>query len=113
MRRRLRLEATHMTTNPDILRDDIAELYLKRTVGECSERVFHRELAERTVDLYRAIIERGLEADEIILAEHHAISSHFRLTQSVLREPEQNATSLYLTDRRLLRLRSVVMPEQP
>jgi hypothetical protein len=113
MRRGLRLEAIHMTTNPDLLRDNLGDLYLKRTVGDVSERVFQRELAERTVDLYRAVIQRSLEADEKLLADHHSISSHFRLTQSVLREPEQNATSLFLTDRRLLRLRSIVMPDQP
>jgi len=113
MRRELHPEAIHMTTSPEVLRDNLKELYSKHTVGDVSERVFQGEVAELTVALYRAVIQRSLEADERILAEHHTISSHFRLTQSILREPEQNATSLFLTDRRLLRLRSKVMPGQP
>ena len=37
----------------------------------------------------------------------------FDLTQSVLREPEQEAVSLFATDRRLFRIQSILMPNRP
>ncbi|MFZ2445662.1 MAG: hypothetical protein WAW37_04850 [Syntrophobacteraceae bacterium] len=101
------------TIDVEPLRQRIAKLHVDRTVGDVTEKRFMREVAEATVDLYRAVIKRKLAEGEEILAEHHAISSHFRVTQSLLREPEQHATSLFLTDRRLLRLRSTVFPGQP
>jgi hypothetical protein len=102
-----------MTTDPELLRRRISKLFIDRTVGDVTERVFQREIAERTVDLYRAVVEGRLAEGEEMLAEHHAISSHFRVTESLLKEPEQHATSLFLTNRRLLQLRSTVMPGQP
>jgi hypothetical protein len=50
---------------------------------------------------------------ETIECEHHTIWTHFRLMQSILREPAQQATSLFLTDRRLYRLQSTIMPDRP
>lgn len=102
-----------MTTEIDSLRKRIGKLYIDRTVGDVTERAFQREIAESTVDLYRAVIKTKLTGDEELIADHHSISSHFRVTQSLLKEPEQHATSLFLTDRRLLRLRSTVFPGQP
>jgi len=102
-----------MTTDVDSIRRSIGKLYIDRTVGDVTERVFQREIAERTVDLYRAVIERKLAEGEDLIAEHHTISSHFKVTQSLLKEPEQQATSVFLTDRRLLQLTSTVFPGQP
>jgi hypothetical protein len=102
-----------MTTDPELLRRRISKLFIDRTVGDVTERVFQREIAERTVDLYRAVIKGRLAEGEDLLAEHHAISSHFRVTQSLLKEPEQHATSLFLTNLRLLQLKSTVFPSQP
>ena len=45
--------------------------------------------------------------------EHHTIWTHFRLMSSILREPAQQATSLFLTDRKLYRIQATIMPDQP
>jgi hypothetical protein len=102
-----------MTTNAEVLRESLGQLYLKRTIGDVTERVFQHQLAEKTVDLYRAVIRDKLAQGEELVAEHHTISSHFRMTQSVLKEPENHAISFFLTNRRLLRLRSTLLPGQP
>ncbi len=102
-----------MTIDPGALRHSLAKLHVDRTVGDVTEKVFQREVAEKTVDLYRAVIKGKLGEGEDILAEHHSISAHFRMTQSLLKEPEQHTVSFFLTDRRLLRLRSTVFPGQP
>ncbi|MCE5336288.1 MAG: hypothetical protein LLG06_17050 [Desulfobacteraceae bacterium] len=102
-----------MTTDADLLRRHIGKLYIDRTVGDVTERVFQRKIAEKTVDLYRAVIAKRLAEGEEIKAEHHTLSSHFRVTQSVLKEPEQHATSLFLTNLRLLQLTSTIFPGQP
>ncbi len=103
-----------MTTDVDVLRRRIGKLYIDRTIGDVNERSFQRQVAERTVDLYRAVVQQAkLRKGEEIQVEHHTLSSHFRLTQSVLKEPEQHATSLFLTNLRLLRLTSTIFPGQP
>ena len=63
--------------------------------------------------LYRAIIKKKMAGNETIECEHHTIWTHFRLMQSILREPAQQAVSLFLTNRRLLRIQSTIMPDQP
>ncbi len=101
------------TTDLDKLRQEIAELYPKRARGDLRERDFQAQVAEQTVALYRATIKERMAEGETILGEHHTIWTHFRLMQSILREPAQQAISLFLTDSRLYRLRSTIMPEQP
>lgn len=105
--------STRTKTDPDAIRLDLKKICDKRVVGDLREKDFQRALAERTVDLYRAVIRPRLERDEKIMCEHHVIQSHFKITQSVLKEPEQRATSLFATDRRLVRLRSMVKPNSP
>ncbi len=95
------------------LRGKIAQLYPKRNIGDLTERDFQKQVAEQTVALYRAIIKRRMSKGEAIDCEHHTIWTHFRLMQSILRETAQQAVSLFLTDRRLFRLQSTVMPNQP
>jgi len=102
-----------MKTDLKELRDRIAELYPKRERGDLTERIFQERLTELTVALYRAVIRTRMAEGEIIECEHHAIWTHFRLMQSILREPAQQATSLFLTDRKLYRLQSTIMPNQP
>jgi len=102
-----------MRTDLNELRRKIAELYPKRDIGDLKERDFQAELAVRTADLYRAVIIEWLAEGETIECEHHTIWTHFRLMQSILREPAQQATSLFLTNRRLFRLQSTIMPNQP
>lgn len=102
-----------MTTDLDKLRQNIAELYPKRDRGDLKERDFQAHVANKTVDLYRAIIKERLAEGETIECEHHTIWTHFRLMQSILREPAQQATSLFLTDRSLYRVQSTIMPDRP
>jgi hypothetical protein len=102
-----------MKTDINRLRNQIAQLYPKRDRGDLTEAVFQRELAELTVGLYRAVIWLRMAESESIECEHHTIQNHFRLMRSVLREPDQQATSLFLTDRRLYRLQSTIFPGQP
>jgi len=95
------------------LRNKIAQLYPKRDRGDLTERDFQKEVAEQTMALYRAIIKRKMAGGETIECEHHTIWTHFRLMQSILRETAQQAVSLFLTNRRLFRLQSTIMPNQP
>ncbi|MHB8123563.1 MAG: hypothetical protein ACYDG4_15570 [Desulfuromonadaceae bacterium] len=102
-----------LTTNLNELRQKIAELYPKRDRGDLKERDFQAKVAEQTVALYRAIIKERMAEGETIECEHHTIWTHFRLMSSILREPAQQATSLFLTDRSLYRVQSTIMPNQP
>ncbi len=100
--------------NPmDDIREEIRRLHLAHARGDLREKAFQRALAQRTMELYRALAESSLLPGEEILQEHHVVEAHMRLTQSVLKEPEQMATSLFLTDRRLLRVRSWIQPGRP
>jgi len=102
-----------MKTDLDNLRQQVAELYPKRDRGDLKERDFQALVADRTVALYRAIIQEKMAEGESIECEHHTIWTHFRLMSSILREPAQQATSLFLTDRRLYRVHSTILPYQP
>jgi hypothetical protein len=102
-----------MKTDIKELRNKIAQLYPKRDRGDLTEKDFQRNLTEHTVTLYRALVSEKMAEGEVIECEHHAIFSHFRLMQSILQEPAQQATSLFLTDKRLFRLQSTVMPDRP
>ena len=102
-----------MTTEADTLRQKIRGLYPKRDRGDLTEKAFQKELTEQTVDLYRAVIKPRLAKGEAIQKEHHVAQAHFRLTQSVLREPEQQAISFFSTERRLFRVTSSLLPNRP
>ncbi len=102
-----------MKTDLNELRKKVAQLYPKRDIGDLKERDFQAEVAVQTAALYRAIISESMAEGETIECEHHTIWTHFRLMQSILREPAQQATSLFLTNRRLFRLQSTVMPDRP
>lgn len=95
-----------MTTDLDRLRGEIRSLAEKHARGDVRDKEFEPALAERTVALYRALVERRMDPGESILTEHHVVFSHTRLTESMLKEPEQTAVSLFATDRRLWRVRS-------
>ncbi len=112
MPRKLLRELILMTTEADALRIKIRQLYPKRQRGDLTEKVFQRELAEHTVDLYRALLKTRFQKGEAIQREHHVVRAHTRLTQSVLREQEQEAVSLFATDRRLFCVQSRLRPNQ-
>ncbi|MBM4329521.1 MAG: hypothetical protein FJ118_20455 [Deltaproteobacteria bacterium] len=102
-----------MKTDITEIRGKIAELYPKRDRGDLREKDFQAELANQTVSLYRAIITKKMAEGETIECEHHTIWTHFRLMQSILREPAQQAISLFLTNKRLFRVQATIMPDQP
>lgn len=100
-------------TDADTLRAEIRTLVVGRRRGDIPERGFERRLTEKMLDLCRAVVRSVLAPDEPMRLEHHVVHAHLRLSQSVLKEPEQHAVSLFLTPRRLLRLRTVVSPGRP
>lgn len=97
----------------DALRDDIRLLCARHARGDIRERSFQRALAERTVGLYRALVQRQLAEGEAILHEHHVVTGHTKLAQSMLSEPASLATSLFATERRLFRVRSTLWADTP
>jgi len=88
-------------------------LHAKGLAGDIPRRRVEGLLAEKTVALYRAAVLSRLRDDERILAEHHAALGHLHLAESVLREPDQEAVSLFLTDRRLIRVRAFLSSARP
>ena len=102
-----------MKTDIRELREKIAQLFPKRDRGDLTEKVFQKEVTLQTVALYRAIVTERIAEGETIECEHHTIWTHFRLMSSILRETAQQAISLFLTNRRLYRLQSTIMPDQP
>ena len=102
-----------MPTEVDTLRAKIRGLYPKRERGDLTEKTFQRELIERTLDLYRALLKPRMVKGESIVKEHHVVRAHLKLAQSVLREPEQETISIFTTDRRLFRIQSVLLPNRP
>jgi xanthosine utilization system XapX-like protein len=102
-----------MPTQADELRQKLRELWERRAAGEVPARAFERRSAETGVALARAVASERLASDERILAEHHVVHSHFKLTGSVLQEPAQVAVSFFATNHRLLRLQATVLPGRP
>ncbi|MBI4916703.1 MAG: hypothetical protein HY825_12720 [Acidobacteria bacterium] len=100
-------------TDPTALRAELRRLVEKQARGDIGRRDFDRQLAEGGVALVRALVSERLGDGERIVAEHHAVLGHLRLASSVLAEPEQEAISLFLTGRRLLRLRCRIIPGRP
>ncbi|MBI5491137.1 MAG: response regulator [Deltaproteobacteria bacterium] len=97
-------------TDLDVLRRGIRELFAKRERGDLTGRRFQSRLAEETVALFRAAAREAVSEDESFLAQHHVAHSHLRLARSVLEEPEEEAVSLFVTERSLIRVRAVIPP---
>ncbi|MFH1177431.1 MAG: hypothetical protein V1750_08495 [Acidobacteriota bacterium] len=97
----------------EVLRGEIRDLHARRERGDIPEKKFERAVAERTLELCRAVVKGRLGASETVLAEHHVVHAHLRLSQSILKEPEQRTTSFWLTPIRLIRLSSRLIPGQP
>jgi len=104
-----------MAPDPDAntLREKLRELYTRHAAKDLPERPFRRALTEYTYRLYNAVAREQLKPGESILHEHHIIRSHMWWSQSFLKDPNQEVVSLYLTDRRLIRIRSVMEPGRP
>jgi hypothetical protein len=101
-----------MTNKVEELREELRNLSAGHLRGDVPRRKFDRLRAEKSVALYRAIVTTQLAKDEKILEEHHVVRAHLKLSQSVLKEPAEEVISLFLTDQRVLRLRSVLDPGQ-
>ncbi len=97
----------------DALRSEIQDLHRRHERGDIPSRPFEQAVAERSLDLYRVVVRARLEEGESVLAEHHVVHSHLRLSQSILKEADQQAVSLFGTDRRLFRIQSVLSPGRP
>ena len=102
-----------MPAAADELRSELRELVERRGRGDVGEKDFERRLAEASVALCRAVVSERLAPDEGIVAEHHLVYSHFKLTRSLLREPEQATVSFFATNRRLIRVRGSLLPGRP
>jgi len=95
------------------LREKLQELYTRHAAKDLPERPFRRALTEYSYRLYLAVAREQCKAGESILHEHHIIRSHMWWSQSFLKDPNQEVVSLFLTDRRLIRIRSVMAPGRP
>jgi hypothetical protein len=102
-----------MSEAADKLRQDICELFAKRARGDLTEKRFQKRLTEASVALCRCVAADRFEADEPVLAECHVVHAHIKLAQSILQEPEQEAVSLFVSSRRLVRVRSIIVPHRP
>ena len=95
------------------LRAEILSLHEKRRRGDLPEREFSKRLADREVALARAVAGVRIPEGEDLLAEHHVVHGHLELGRSILREPDQEGVSLFLTSRRLLRIRTRMVAGRP
>jgi hypothetical protein len=102
-----------MAAEADELRRELRDLLEKRGRGDVPARTFERRLTEMSVALSLAVARERLEPGEAILADHHVVHSHLKLTNSVLREPEQSTVSCFATERRLIRVRGTMQPGRP
>jgi hypothetical protein len=102
-----------MPTQADELRLELRDLFERHARGDVRDKDFRRLLVEKSVALSRLLASARLAPDEKILAEHHLEHSHFKLNQSLLAEPEQATASFFASDRRLIRVRSTLLPHRP
>jgi hypothetical protein len=106
------------TTEPERLtsselREKLQQLYARHAAKDLPERPFRRALTEYSYRLCTAVAREQLKPGEAILHEHNIIRAHGWWTRSVLQDPDQETVSLYLTDRRVIRIRSVQIPGRP
>ena len=113
MPRESTLVNTRTMTDPEVLREEIRQLILKHARGDIRDKPYQKKMAEKTVDLFRAEVEKRLIKDEKICHEHHVIMAHFKLTQSVLREPAQWAFSYFATNKSLIIQKALLIPGRP
>jgi hypothetical protein len=99
-----------MAAADDDLRQELHALLERRRRGDLREKEFQRQLMDTSVALCRAVVARRLAPGEQVIAEHHLVHSHFNVTQSILKEPEQATVSFFATERRLIRVRGALRP---
>jgi hypothetical protein len=101
------------TPETEKLREGLNDLYRRRLNGDLPERTFLKELERQFLALLRATAAERLVNGEKVALEHHVSRTHTRLTRSIFHQTEQEAVSLYATDRRLLRQRLTLLPDRP
>jgi hypothetical protein len=102
-----------MTNEVELLRQEIRKLVEDYARGNIPQRTFQKSNEKLTVDLSRLLVQKRLAKGESILAEHHVILAHNKFAGSILRENEQEVIALFVTDRRLFRVRGFQIPNQP
>jgi hypothetical protein len=90
------------------LRAEISGLAEKRARGDLAEKAFRKRALQLSVELAR-MEARAAAPGEKVVTEHHVVHSHFRLTESLMREPEQTTVSYFATERRLVRVRGTLV----
>jgi hypothetical protein len=102
-----------MSVQPQVLREQLRKLFERKANGDLPERAFQHQVTSACIALSRAAVEERLGSEEEVLAEHHLVHSHFRLSQSLLDDPEQVAESFFATTRGLSRVQNVLRPGRP
>ena len=97
----------------EVLRREIAELHVRRTRGDLSQRVFQKTADAKTLDLFRAVARTRMDAGEVVEQEHHVIVALTRLNQKVLRDSSQELVSLFASSRRIVEVRTVSDKDVP
>ena len=93
-------------------REALRALYEGFHRGDVPKKRFERLREKAILELYRALASARLTRDETILEEHHIVRAHLKLTQSVLREQDEEAISIFLTPHRLIRVRAIIAANQ-
>jgi citrate lyase alpha subunit len=97
----------------EVLRREIADLYVRRSQGDLPQRSFQKEADQKIIELFRAIARTRMDKGENIELEHHVIAALTRLDQKVLRDSAQELRSLFATENRLVEVRTVADQERP
>lgn len=92
----------------DDLRAEISGLAEKRARGDLAEKAFRKRALQLSVELARMEAQAAAPGEDIV-TEHHVVHSHFRLTESLMREPEQTTVSYFATERGLVRVRGTLV----
>lgn len=92
----------------DEVRAEISSLADRRARGDLAERAFRKRALQLSIELARKQASAAVPG-EAIAAEHHVVHSHFRLTESLLREPEQTTVSYFAAERGLVRVRGTLV----
>lgn len=112
-RRKTRLDDPLARSGTAAQRERIRRLYSARDEGMLAARDFQKQVTQAIVDLFRALAEERLDPGEAIRVEHHVVLAHLKLTQSILKETDQECISLFATDRRLLRVSAIHSQTRP
>jgi hypothetical protein len=81
---------------------------IERDRGDLTERAFQHAVSEAAVRHWRAAIRKQLSPGETVLADHHVVRGQLRLGPAILREPQEESLSLFVTQERVLRVRAIL-----